>query len=184
MPTIPFLNLPMPSRTWAFFLLLVPLFLGCPGKSREPSTSEVTSRPLAPEVDILLQDRTLSLASLRGKVVVLNFWATWCPPCVEEFPSLLQLKYALWGKPFEILAISVDDGGFPDIQKFTTGRVINILLGSDPEERLARQFGVEKYPETFIIDRAGRLVEKIVGPRNWAAPELVSSLHALLEQED
>ena len=109
--------------------------------------------------------RVTSDERFRNRVVFVNFWATWCPPCVEEMPSMLRLKAKMADDPrFEMIAISTDDGWSPVRKFFKATPPFEVLL--DEEGDLARQYGTEKFPETYIVVD-GRLVGHIVGPRDW-----------------
>jgi len=117
------------------------------------------------------------LSDLRGRVVVLNIWATWCKPCEEEAPSLERLyrkiKMEPGGRDFEILAVSIDarsrDAVLPFKRKF--GLTFPILF--DPDGRVSRIYQTTGVPETFVIDREGIIREKVIGPREWDRPEIL-----------
>ena len=119
----------------------------------------------------------LELSDLRGKVVVLNIWATWCKPCEEEAPSLERLyrtiKQRPEGKDFEILAVSIDarsrDAVLPFQRKFS----LTFPILFDPDGRVSRIYQTTGVPETFVIDRQGVIREKVIGPREWDRPEMV-----------
>ncbi len=146
------------------------------------------SHPLdvaAPDVSVVAADgRALKLSALRGKVLFVNFWATWCPPCIDEMPSMVQLGRELaaaFPDRFQMVAISGDDtweavhdyfgkafGGVPGA----------VTLARDPETAAARAYYCTargycpdiKFPETYIVDPSGRIVAMIVGPREWSDP--------------
>jgi thiol-disulfide isomerase/thioredoxin len=127
-----------------------------------------------PAPSFSLKDRagnTVTLESLRGKLIFVNFWATWCPPCREEMPSLVDLARQLDPNEVVFLAISVDDG-WGEVNRFfdesQLGRMPFVTL-LDEEKKVAEQFGAEKYPESFVIDRNGQLLYKFTGPRDWNA---------------
>ena len=123
-------------------------------------------------------DRKVSLNDLRGKIVVLNFWATWCAPCVEEMPSLVQMQQRLKGKGVEVLAVSVDvdESAY---RKFLKDHNIDLLVVRDPEQKGNNLYGTFKFPETYIIDRGGVLRRKFIGPVNWTRPEMMEYLGSL-----
>jgi peroxiredoxin len=142
--------------------------------------------PLAPgdrapdfELPTLGDDATLALESQAGRVVLLNFWATWCGPCEEEMPSMEHLHRSLAGERFTLLAVSVDDDR-ADVQAFRErlGLTFPILL--DPDEAASRLYQTTGYPESILIDAAGRVVERYVGPRDWADPLYAERIRALL----
>jgi thiol-disulfide isomerase/thioredoxin len=114
----------------------------------------------------------VDLAALRGKVVLVNFWATWCPPCIEEMPSLEKFARAY---DVEVLAVSVDDGWEP-VEKFL-GKNTPFRVALDQGAKVSQVYGTTKFPESYLVDRDGKARLKFIGPRNWADP----SFAALLE---
>lgn len=132
--------------------------------------------------DFILPDlagKTVRLQDLRGKVVVINVWTTWCPPCVQEMPTLETLAQRMKDKDLVLLAVSQDErpkAVKPWIQE--RGFTFPVLL--DPRGVVGHQFGVTGYPETFVIDRNGRIVHHHVGYRDWAEPGIVATLERLL----
>jgi len=123
-------------------------------------------------------DRKLTLADHRGKVVVLNFWATWCPPCVEEMPSLVELQQRLKDKGVIVLAVSLD-ADEAAYHKFLKDHGVNLITVRDPDLKSSNLYGTFKYPETYIIDRNGILRRKFIGAVNWNDPEVMSFLEKL-----
>lgn len=132
----------------------------------------------APEFSITADNgRTISLPNFGGKVLVLNFWATWCPPCVEETPSLSQFAAQYADKGVVVLAISVDRDAnayrrFLDRFKpaFLTKR----------EDKLHADYGTFMYPETYIIDAKGKVVEKFAEEVDWTSPKVTALVNSLL----
>ncbi len=124
----------------------------------------------------------VALSDHKGKLVLVNVWATWCPPCIEELPSLQRLYARMKGRgePFEILAVSIDALGADAVQKFVDrfGLTFPILL--DPRGRIKKLYRTTGVPETFVIGRDGRLVEKVIGSRTWDSPEAVSYMEQIL----
>ena len=119
----------------------------------------------------------MSLSQQRGHPVLLNFWATWCPPCVDEMPSLEDLAAACDGTDMRMLAVSVDDELGPDPPFLRKGSDIGVLL--DTSHDIPKKFGTEKYPETFMIDAAGRVRYYFINKRDWSRPEAVACLESL-----
>jgi peroxiredoxin len=112
----------------------------------------------------------VDLASLRGRLVVLNFWATWCPPCVQEMPSLERLHRALGKEGLSVVSVSVDeDEGV--LRRFVQEHGVTFPVLRDPGGRLAAAYRTTGYPETFEIDAQGVVREHYVGPAEWATPE-------------
>ena len=130
--------------------------------------------------DFQLPDATghmVSLSQQRGHPVLLNFWATWCPPCVDEVPSLEDLARRLKGTDIRMLAVSVDDEWDQIRRFFAKGSDIGVLL--DKSHDIPKKFGTEKFPETFMIDSAGRLRYYFINKRDWSRPEAVACLESL-----
>jgi peroxiredoxin len=129
-----------------------------------------------------LMGRKRSLAELRGKVVLLNFWFTGCPPCVDELPSLLELRRRLAGQPFELLTVSVDESADEVkqfLQKHKIGeRELPTLL--DPSKKIPGSYGTSKYPETFLIDPQGVVRQKFVFKRDWASPAALGCITSVM----
>jgi peroxiredoxin len=121
--------------------------------------------------------RTVSLSQQRGHAVMLNFWATWCPPCVDEVPSLEDLAQRLDGTDMRMLAVSVDDDWDKIRRFFAKGSKMGVLL--DTSHEVPKKFGTEKYPETFLIDAAGRVRYYFINKRDWSRPEAVACLESL-----
>jgi peroxiredoxin len=121
----------------------------------------------------------LDLQALRGKVVVLNFWATWCAPCVAEMPSLERLHRALKSEKVAVVSVSVDDEEAV-LSAFVRERGLTFPVLRDPGGPVMKQvWRTTGVPETFVIDAAGVLLEHHVGPEEWDAPETLSHLRQL-----
>lgn len=136
--------------------------------------------------DLKLQDlsgRTFNSGDYQGKVVLLNFWASWCAPCLEEFPSMLKLVKAMKGK-MVLLAIS-QDSQESELQAFLktfpeAAKIPEVYVVWDKELETARQFQVDRLPESFLMDGKGRLAKKIVGSIEWFTPDSVKYVQSLL----
>ena len=125
------------------------------------------------------KNQSLKALAGPGKVVFINFWATWCPPCVEEMPSLRRLAQRMADEPnFSMLAISTDDGWDP-VRRFFAKESAPFEVLLDPSGKLARQYGTEKFPETYIVAN-DRLVGYVVGPRDWDTWYAEAYLRALV----
>jgi len=147
-----------------------------------PPAAAPSSGALAPDFRLEnLDGGTVELSDLRGKVVYVNFWATWCAPCRDEAPALQRLYQALRGEGFEILAPTIDAANDrPAVEAFRKeyGLLFPILLDSG-QEAYAR-YGATGVPETYLIDAEGRLAEAYIGPRNWDDPRYAREIRRLL----
>ena len=138
----------------------------------------VVAGDAAPEFSIKADNgRTVSLPDFGGKLLVLNFWATWCPPCVQETPSLSQFAATYANKGVVVLGVSVDKDekayrAF--LQKF------NPAFLYAREFKLHEEYGTFMYPETYIIDQQGKVLKKIAEPADWMAPEVTQYINSLL----
>jgi peroxiredoxin len=129
-----------------------------------------------------LDGEMVRLADQKGKVVFLNIWATWCPPCVDEMPSMEKLYQQLKGEDFEILAVSIDKQGAEAVLPFMKKHNLSFTALIDAKESLKYKYQTRGVPETFIIDRNGIIVEKVIGPRDWAAPNAIAFLQNLIHR--
>ncbi len=133
---------------------------------------------------LTLDGKPARLSEFRGKVVLLNFWATWCPPCVDEAPSLnaLQQKIAPLGGTVLGVNVGVNDE-MAAYEKFLTTYNIKFPTYFDASTQIAASYGTTAYPETYVIDRNGRLDRKIIGPQDWTGPEMMAYLNSLLNEK-
>ncbi len=161
----------------ASLLALVAAFLGAllrPGDNAAPRPGQ-----LVPDFDLAGDDGArMRLSDFRGKIVVVNFWATWCPPCVEEMPSLDRFQRTLAGR-VQVLGISVDDDENA-YRKFVAQHNLQLKTARDPSKKVSALYGTFKYPESYVADRDGRLVQKIVGPEDWTGPRIAALFQDLL----
>jgi len=128
--------------------------------------AQVVHRP-APDFEVVRQDGSrVRLSSLRGKVVFVNFWATWCPPCREEMPDLEKLTESMSKVPFELVAVSADES-WQEIQTFLAGNPTKMLIGLDPEKSISHAWGTEKFPESYVVDRRGIMRLRFVNVQPW-----------------
>lgn len=172
------------QRFFPLFIACLLLSMTACTKAESPKMSSVAKeKSPAPDVSVvsLANGSTLKLSDLRGKVVLLNFWATWCPPCREEIPSMMKLNSVMAGKPFQMVAISIDEGGKPAIESFFKVSGFSLPAYLDESGASAKSYGITGVPESFIIDKTGVLVKKIIGGASWDAPEVVSFLEGLMK---
>lgn len=143
------------------------------GYGLKPGTS-------APEFRLRgLDGRVQDLVSLRGRVALVNFWATWCPPCVEEMPSLERLHRALGTEGLAVVGISVDEDENA-VRDFVARHGLTFPILRDPGGRVAAAYSATGYPETFVIGPDGRLLRTFVGPAQWDTPEALGYFGGLL----
>ena len=154
-------------------LLLLAAFSACYSGSRPAHIGSA-----APDFTIQDSDRSLKLSDFRGQIVVLNFWATWCPPCVEEMPSLVEMQGRMKAKGVTVVAISVDvdQGAY---NQFLKDHNINLLTVRDASKKSSTLYGTFMFPETYIIDRNGVMRRKFIGAVDWTAPDITDFLSKL-----
>jgi len=168
------------------YVLMACLFLAFTACSKTDTANKsviAAEKKPAPDVSVvsLANGSTLKLSDLKGKVVLLNFWATWCPPCREEIPSMMKLNSLMAGKPFQMVAISVDEGGKPAVESFFKESGFSLPAYVDESGASAKSYGVTGIPESFVIDKQGVIVKKIIGGFAWDSPEAVSFLEELMK---
>ncbi len=129
-----------------------------------------------------LDGKMVSLDDYKGKVVFLNIWATWCPPCVEEMPSMEKLYQALKGEAFEILAVSIDATGAKDVLPFMKKYKLSFPALTDNRGAIKKLYQTTGVPESIIIDKDGIIVEKVIGPRDWATPGAIRYFRNLIQR--
>ena len=162
-------------KRFFLWLALSTLWLtnGCYSGSRPPHIGDA-----ARDFSVQDSDRKVSLNQFRGQVVILNFWATWCPPCVEELPSLMSMQDRMRGKGVVVLGVSIDVDG-DAYHRFLKQRSVNFLTVRDPEQKVAAMYGTAGWPETYVIDRQGVMRRKFIGPVDWDSTEVMQFLSKL-----
>jgi cytochrome c biogenesis protein CcmG/thiol:disulfide interchange protein DsbE len=131
---------------------------------------------LAPDFTVSDGTTTVQLSKYRGKVVLLNFWATWCTPCVIELPSLIRLHHDM--PDLVILGVSIDEDG-DAYKSFLTRRHVDFTTVRDPSQSAAKLFKTDMWPETYVIDRSGHIRSKYIGATDWSDPEIRAFLKSL-----
>ena len=146
---------------------------------------QASGRAGFPAPDFALADlagTTRRIADFRGKIVFLNLWATWCPPCREEMPSMETLHRRLHGKDFVMLAVSEDEAGIAAVKPFVDQGGFTFPVLIDRDGLVSQRYGVTGYPETFIIDREGRVIQHVIGPEDWDSERAYQYFIHLLDQ--
>ena len=169
-------------KIWQFslaFLAVLFLTAGCGQNGFDKIKKMELGKP-AP--NFVLQDangKVWELSSLKGKVVFVNFWATWCKPCRDEMSSIVALNNAMAGKPFQMLSIVFnDDLDMANSFAKRLGATFPVL--GNPAEELTQAYMITGVPETFIIDPQGIMQHKFIGPYNWNSPEIKNMIMKLL----
>lgn len=141
---------------------------------------------------VTLDGEPVTLRNYLGKVILLNVWATWCPPCVWEMPSMQRLYEEFEGQDFEVVAVSIDapagqrdvfgrPGG--DIRAFADSLALTFPILHDPEGRIQRTYQTTGVPESFLIGRDGRIYRKVSGATEWDRPQYIEFIQRLLDEE-
>ncbi len=161
--------------------LLGALLLAClPGRVPADTLNPYQSIDPAPALELNdLGKKTHKLEDYRGRVVLVNFWASWCTPCIMEMPSLQRLQDAMAGKPFTVLAVNVGESA-GKVWNFASRLKLQFTLLLDPDRRTASAWQVEVYPSSFLIDPQGRIDYVAVGARRWDAPAMVQVIEGML----
>ena len=136
--------------------------------------------PQSDEASLALKDLAgvdQSLAGMKGRIVVLNFWATGCPPCVEEMPSLVELQKKM-GDKLTILAVSLDEDE-DAYKKFVETRAQGLTTVRDSKQISNALYGTYRFPESFVIDKDGKIQRKFIGAVDWTSPEIVEYFEKL-----
>jgi peroxiredoxin len=159
------------------------LFLFLIAKEGPRSNKIIQEGDHAPEFRLsALDGRQVGLSDYRGKVVMVHFWATWCPPCVEELPVLDRMYRGLPGRDIEVLAVSVDEGGAGSVISFLKKNAVSLPVLLDPGASVAHSYGTFKFPETYILDRSGIVRYKVIGQADWSNPGNVKAISDMIDQ--
>ena len=147
---------------------LLPL-VGCGGKEEPGIGVKFDVGKPAPDFDLPdLDGNKVDLSSMKGKVLILDFWATWCPPCKEEIPHLVRLQSKYRDQGLQIVGLSLDAGGAKDVKPFAEEHDVNYTMLIANDETARAYGGVSMIPTTFVVDRSGVVVKRFIG---YTAPE-------------
>lgn len=142
------------------------------------------ARQSAPDFNLEnLRGGDTGLVDYKGKVVLLNFWATWCMPCREEMPSMEALWQKYKEQDFVIVAISIDEGSKKRVETFIEIFDLSFPVLLDPESKVNDLYKVSNMPTSFLIDRNGKIISRIVGSDDWASEEAIQLMEKLLTQK-
>jgi thiol-disulfide isomerase/thioredoxin len=144
---------------------------------------DVTPRPAPSLLLTQLDGDRVDLDQMRGRVVLVNFWAVWCPPCRKEMPSMARLADRLAGQPFTILGVNVGESP-EEIRAFLRQVPVNFPILLDQEARSLKPWNVFAFPTTYVVDKRGRVRLGLFGSIEWDDPEAVARVEALLAEPD
>jgi peroxiredoxin len=146
-----------------------------------PTISSLTSEK---NLYVYTEDgKKVDLAGLRGKISIIHFWATWCPPCVEELPELDRFWKRFRGSSgIALYSVSVDDS-WKAVEQFRKNNPFDLPLYRDPDAKTAHKFGTTKFPETYIADRNGKILYHLAQAIDWDSPNVLENIQALLQKE-
>jgi peroxiredoxin len=169
------------SKTNAVKILVLLLILGGAAflalRLRQPHAVDIGEK--APDFTLpALTQGSLSLHDFGRQVVVLNFWATWCPPCVEETPGLEKFAEQMHAQGITVLSVSVDED-VGALQTFAAQQHLSFLVARNPDRSVANRYGTFQFPETYIIDQEGKVAEKLIGAVDWQDPRLITFVQEL-----
>ena len=134
----------------------------------------------APDFSITADNgRTITPSNFGGKLLILNFWATWCQPCVEEIPSLNEFQRKFASSGVVVLGVSVDKDE-KVYRDFLTRARVSFLTARDPDHKINAEYGTLKFPETYIIDARGKVLRKIVSNADWMSDRMIKDVESLL----
>jgi peroxiredoxin len=158
-----------------FAATIVVVFASPSYRQGEPSIAGTRAHDFPMQLD----GKAEHLSDLRGKVVILNFWASWCPPCIDEIASLNALQFRIEPRGATILGVSIDEDPAA-YEKFLHQYNVIFPTFRDPSQSIATTYGTKMWPETYIIGPDGRIARKIVGPQDWSSNEIVSYIESLI----
>ena len=162
-----------PAVKIGLLLAILGCFFGCYSSGHPARIGSA-----APDFTVQDSDHTVTLRQFRGQVVLLNFWATWCPPCIEETPSLVKMQNQMKDKGVVVLAVSIDadDAAY---HKFLKDYRVSMVTVRDEAKKASTLYGTFGWPETYVIDRTGVIRRKFIGPVDWTSPEITDYLSKL-----
>lgn len=172
---------------WLLLVVLTILPLVACDQNQPPAAGSAASQPGAaigaPAPDFVLTDlhgQKVALSQFRGKVVLVNFWATWCPPCREEMPSMEQFYRRFQEQGLVLLAVNIEEDGDATVPRFLQGKGYSFPILLDTAAEVQNRYQVFRFPETFVIDRNGNIVARVIGARNWMSESIVKRINFML----
>ena len=165
---------------WAAVALAAGILVLFAMPSYRQGEASIAGKP-ALDFPLTLAGKSERLSDLKGKVVVLNFWATWCPPCVDETPALNRLEKYIDSRGGMVLGVSIDEDGAA-YEQFLRDHSVVFPTYRDATKKTASDYGTSIFPETYIIDRRGKIARKFVGEQQWDSAEMLAYFDAVLGQ--
>jgi peroxiredoxin len=170
---------------WMTLLVLASMLVACDsGEQKAGAPVAAAVKVGQPAPDFTLPDihgKNYRLSELRGKVVLVNFWATWCPPCRAEMPSMEALDQLFGDDQLVILAINVEEDARDIIQEFLQENPHSFPILLDDAGEVHQRFGVFRFPETFIVRSDGQIAEHVIGAIDWTSPKIVNLIRFLVK---
>ena len=169
---------------WTRFGILALLLLAVFAAEGKPSAELRALKHPIPASDFYLRDlngKLVRLSDFQGKVVLLNFWATWCPPCLKEMPSMQQLYQAYRDKGLEIIAVSVDTAPTARVKAFVEKLGLTFTVLHDRDSLISRLYSNPGVPSTYLIDSQGKLAYRVLGEYDWVSEKATMTIKALLQ---
>jgi peroxiredoxin len=175
--------LPALGALWLGSLLLALTAPPLAAQTKQPLQLDAPKAPVKALdfTGISSEGKPVRLSDHRGQVVLLNFWATWCIPCLEEMPALDRLNQRLQGKPFRILAVDLQEPA-EKVQQFAKAKGYSFDLVLDPAGEISHHYGVLRIPVTYVIDPRGFVIRRAQGPRVWDSAESVAFFQDLMQK--
>ena len=164
-------------------LAAVLLLLGAACGRREDFHPLKVGDPAPAYATVTVGGDTISLGALRGHAVLINTWATWCPPCTAEMPGLQRLFAAFADSGLLVIGVNIDQpGAEAKIRDFVARHALRFTIAADPDQRISRTFGTIGVPETFLLDRNGRLVERWTGQIDPMSADVIAKVREALSR--
>lgn len=164
-----------------FFGVVLALLSGTAPAANELKSYSGTAADFAAQD---LQGRPVRFSAHRGKVVLLNFWATWCPPCRKEMPAMARLYQTYRERGLEVLAVSQDEAPLEDVRRFAASMELTFSVWHDRNREVARHFSLPGVPTSYLIARDGQIAYRVLGEYDWSGKEAIGAIELLLDEAE
>jgi peroxiredoxin len=179
------MRVPVRTRSGLLALLLLAVFVTIAAEGKPPAELRAVKRPI-PAADFYLRDldgELVRLSDFQGKVVLLNFWATWCPPCRKEMPAMQRLYQAYKDKGLEIVAVSVDTASTDEVRAFVEELELTFPVLHDRDSLVSRLYSNPGVPSSYLINAQGNLAYRVLGEYDWFGENAKNTVEKLLQAE-